>query len=300
VRREIPKITILLATYNGVKFIDEQLASLIAQIDVQIEIHVNDDGSTDGTLERLDYWKQEGLIKTLTHSQHIGATRAFLKLLRESQGQGPVAFCDQDDVWASDKLISQVNSLENDMPMLVSCKRRYIDSLGKNIGASKDLSFQPNFLNALVENVVPGNSMMLNQKAVMLINKYENPEITHYDSWIYLLLAALGECKYISRDLLGYRIHEKNVVGLRKFRCKEILSSVRNFGRQAIYFRSVVGVELPRESSLELMRIISIFEKGFTLTNAYRLFKLRLNRQRTFDRIGFRITLLVAMLTKKL
>ncbi len=282
------------------KFIDQQLASLIAQTDVQIEIHANDDGSTDGTLERLDYWKQEGLIKTLTHSEHIGATRAFLKLLRESRSQGPVAFCDQDDVWATDKLISQVNSLQNDKPMLVSCRRIYIDSSGKTIGASKDLSFQPNFLNALVENVVPGNSMMLNQKAVTLINKYENPDIAHYDSWIYLLLAALGECKYISRDLLWYRIHEKNVVGLRKFRCKEILTSVRNFGHQAIYFRSVVGVELPRESNLELMRIVSVFERGFNLTNIYRLFKLRLNRQRTFDRIGFRFTLLAAMLTKKL
>jgi glycosyltransferase involved in cell wall biosynthesis len=299
VEREIPKVVILLATYNGVKFIDQQLTSLITQKDVQIEIHANDDGSTDGTLERLHHWKQEGWIKTLTQSEHIGATRAFLKLLGEYQSDGPVAFCDQDDVWASDKLISQINSLENDKPMLVFSSREFIDSLGNSIDASRKLTFSPSFLNALVENIVPGNSMLLNDKAVALIQKYKYPQVTHYDSWIYLLVSAHGECKYIPRELVKYRIHEKNSVGLRKNNLVALISSAKNFGQQAKYFRNVVNVDLPRESNLELNCIVSIFEGGNSFKKIMSVLKLQLRRQHFSDRLGFRIILLLGVLTKK-
>ena len=297
--KEIPKITVLLATYNGVGFIDQQLTSLVAQTDVQIEIHVNDDGSTDGTLERLGHWREEGWIKTLTHSEHIGSTSAFLKLLVECNSEGPVAFCDQDDVWASDKLISQINFLENDKPMLVFSNREFIDSFGNSIDVPRDLSFSPSFLNALVENVVSGNSMLLNEKAVALIQKYEYPQVTHYDSWIYLLVSAHGECRYIPRELVKYRIHEKNSVGLRKNNLAAYMSSAKNFGQQAKYFRSVVNVDLPRESSLELTRMVSIFEEGNSFNKIISVFKLQLRRQRFYDRLGFRMILLLGVFTKK-
>ena len=298
-KEKIPKITVLMATYNGVKFIDEQLTSLISQTDVQIEIHVNDDGSTDGTLDRLNYWKQQGLIKTLSYSKNIGATRAFLKLLNESQSQGPIAFCDQDDIWVTNKLIRQMNFLENDKPLLVFSKRQYIDSLGKPIGASKNLSFDPSFLNALVENIVPGNSMLLNQKAVELVRSYKDPQVKHYDSWIYLLVSALGECRYIEDELVKYRIHERNSVGLRKTSPRVFISSAKNFGQQANYFRKVVTVDLPRESSLELIRLISIFENRCSLRKIVSILKLRLRRQSFYDRLGFRMILLIGVIRKK-
>lgn len=297
--REIPKVIVLLATYNGVKFLDQQLTSLIGQTEVEIELHVNDDGSTDGTLDRLNYWKQEGSIKTLTHSENIGSTKAFFKLLAESQSQGPVAFCDQDDVWAHDKLISQLNLLENNEPMLVFNKRQYINSLGKPIGASKDLSFDPGFLNALVENIAPGNSMLLNQKAIELIKIYKDPQVTHFDSWIYLLVSALGECRYIPRELVKYRIHKENAVGLRKNSLSSFMASAKNFGQQAHYFRETVAVELSRESSMELDRIISVFENESMSRRIGSLFKLRLQRQQFYDRLAFRLILLLGILTKK-
>jgi glycosyltransferase involved in cell wall biosynthesis len=299
VKEEIPKITVLMATYNGVKFIDQQLTSLIAQTGVQIEINVNDDGSTDGTLDRLNYWKQQGFIKNLTYSKNIGATKAFLKLLNESQSQGPIAFCDQDDIWVTNKLICQMNFLENDKPMLVFSKRQYIDSLEKPIGASKNLSFDPSFLNALVENIVPGNSMLLNQKAIELVRSYRDPEIKHYDSWIYLLVSALGECRFIPVELVKYRIHERNSVGLRKKSLKDLISSAKNFGQQASYFRKVVTVKLPRESSVELSRLILIFDNSSSLRKIISVLKLRLRRQRFYDRLGFRMILLIGIIRKK-
>lgn len=295
----MPKIIILMATYNGVKFIDQQLTSLIAQADVQIEIYVNDDGSTDGTIERLEYWKEAGWIKKLTHSKRIGATKAFLKLLIESHCEGPVAFCDQDDVWAKDKLVTQLNFLEKDRPMLVFSKRGFIDSEGNTIDIEADLTLHPSFLNALVENVVPGNSMLLNEKAVALIQKYECPQIEYYDSWIYLLVSAHGECRYIPRELVKYRIHENNSVGLRKNSLNSFILSVKNFGQQAQYFQNAVEVDLPRESYLELYRLISIFEEEKLYKKIIAILKLKLQRQHFYDRLGFRIIMLLGVLTKK-
>jgi glycosyltransferase involved in cell wall biosynthesis len=298
-KEEIPKISVLMATYNGVNFIDQQLTSLVAQTDVKIEIHVNDDGSTDGTLDRLSHWKQQGLIKTLTHSKNIGATRAFIKLLNESEVQGPAAFCDQDDIWVANKLIRQMNFLENDKPMLVFSKRLYIDSLNEPIGTSKDLFFEPSFLNALVENIAPGNSMLLNQKAVDLVKSYKDPQVKHYDSWIYLLVSALGECKYISEELVHYRIHERNSVGLRKTNLEALTTSARDFGQQATYFREVVTVDLPRESSVELNCMISLFENMSSLRKINSVLKLRLRRQNIYDRLGFRVILLLGVIRRK-
>ena len=99
-----PKVTVILAAFNGVKFIDEQLASIKSQKGVIVEVYANDDGSTDGTLERLACWQNEGLITTLKLSDRIGSTKAFLELLQLCSDKTYVAFCDQDDIWDSEKL----------------------------------------------------------------------------------------------------------------------------------------------------------------------------------------------------
>ena len=123
----IPKVTVLLTTFNGVRFLDEQLTSLYYQQGVDIEVMVNDDGSTDGTIEILDYWRAKGLIVSISQSRGLGATRAFLMLLQSCDRKDFVAFCDQDDVWDKNKLVLQANSLDESTPMMSTCLRLYID-----------------------------------------------------------------------------------------------------------------------------------------------------------------------------
>ncbi len=95
---------------------------------------------------------------------------------------------------------------------------------------------------------------------------------------------------------MKYRIHEKNSIGLRKINLKVLTSSAKNFGQQATYFRKVVTVDLPRESSVELSRMISIFEYRSALRKIFSIIKLRLRRQRFYDRLGFRMILLLGVL----
>ena len=75
---KIPRVTVLLATFNGVKFLDQQLNSLTGQHEVEVEVYANDDGSTDGTVDLLEIWKETGLIKKITRSNQIGSSQAFL------------------------------------------------------------------------------------------------------------------------------------------------------------------------------------------------------------------------------
>ncbi|MHA6317723.1 glycosyltransferase [Altererythrobacter sp. CAU 1778] len=103
--RTVPKIAVLLATYNGARWLDEQLDSLFAQDGVEVQIFVNDDGSADGTLAILDRWAADRPV-TVTQRKAGGAGQNFLGLLRDTgiSGFDYVAFCDQDDIWLPTKL----------------------------------------------------------------------------------------------------------------------------------------------------------------------------------------------------
>jgi glycosyltransferase involved in cell wall biosynthesis len=181
-------VDVLLATFNGEKFLEEQLQSLDQQEDVIVRVWANDDGSDDATLSILLKWQKSGLIKDISTTQRVGSTHAFLKLLSEHSNSEYVAFCDQDDVWDPITLITQVGKLTSEMPMAITSRRLYIDSVGSIIGESKRLRKAPSFENAMLENIAPGNTILMNRRAIELINEFPNPRVTHYDSWVYLLI----------------------------------------------------------------------------------------------------------------
>lgn len=245
-------VDVLLATFNGERYLEEQLHSLDQQEDVNVRVWANDDGSDDGTLAILLKWQKLGLINNITKTQRIGSTRAFLKLLSEHSDSEYVAFCDQDDIWDPIKLITQVGNLTEETPMVVASQRLYINSTGAIIGKSRMLRTSPCFENAMVENIAPGNTILMNSQAIKLTNSFPNPAIAHYDSWIYLLITAFGRVDFLHQPLTRYRIHSSNAVGLRKFSVSRIAESVSRFVDQAVYFHTISGpIEqfLPREKA---------------------------------------------------
>jgi glycosyltransferase involved in cell wall biosynthesis len=223
------KVTVLLATYNGVSFLDEQLTSLSEQQNVDVEVLVNDDGSSDGTMKILWKWRDRGLIVSISESTGLGSTKAFLKLLQECDDKPYVAFCDQDDIWEKDKLTSQLNFVHGTVPMMSICLRTYIDESGNEIGKSKVLRNSPSFENACFENIAPGNTTVLNNSAVKLVNSLKNPPVNHYDSWIYLLISTFGKVNYSPLHLVRYRIHSENSVGLRSSSYRDSIQGIKNF-----------------------------------------------------------------------
>lgn len=109
-----------MTTYNGEKYLKEQLDSLLKQVGVSVKILVRDDGSTDQTKSILDTYQKKGLIDWYC-GEHLNAPRGFLDLINRAPNADYYAFCDQDDVWDSDKLFIAVNLLsqyDDKLPLL--------------------------------------------------------------------------------------------------------------------------------------------------------------------------------------
>jgi glycosyltransferase involved in cell wall biosynthesis len=293
-------VDVLLACFNGERFLDMQLESLARQEDVNVRVWVNDDGSVDETLTILHKWQEKGLIKGISKTQRVGSTRAFLNLLAEHPDSEYVAFCDQDDIWNSKKLSTQISKITDEMPLGVTSKRLYIDASGGIIGVTKKLRKSPSFENAIVENVVPGNTVLINNLAISLINKYPNPAVRHYDSWIYLILSYFGGINYIDLPLVKYRIHEGNHVGLRKYGFGRFLDSAENYLIQARYLGKIVGPNLSQDKNPVLADLISIFEKKGKAQKAFLIIKLPVVRQRRIDQLGMKIMFLVLVIYSRI
>ena len=288
----IPKVTVLLTTFNGVRFLDEQLTSLFYQQGVDIEVMVNDDGSTDGTIEILELWRAKGLIVSISQSRALGATRAFLTLLQSCDEKEFVAFCDQDDVWDINKLVLQANSLDESTPMMSTCLRLYIDESGEVIGKSKNLRKLPSFVNSCFENIAPGNTVLLNNSAIKVINSLQNPPVVHYDSWIYLLISTFGKVDFTPSYFVRYRIHLNNSVGLRKKSFATTRKSLKNYLEQQSFLLDEKYESLSQNQRKHLIAI-STFVREKNLTKKLSLFpKLKTGRQSSLDDAVFKFLML--------
>jgi glycosyltransferase involved in cell wall biosynthesis len=287
----LKKVTILLATYNGEKFINEQLESLASQQDVYLDVYANDDGSTDGTLEILKHWQQKGLIRSISTTNRIGATQAFLNLLRTCPLSEYVAFCDQDDIWGSRKVISMIPFARSEEPRLVVCAREFIDEEGKKSLSSKSGSVAASFANALVENIAPGNCSLINASAIKILNSYENPRVNHYDSWVYLNIVALGQCIVLPDKLVKYRIHKGNVVGLRDYRLRTKVNSIEEYFLQAKYFRENRRNNLSTHDKLVLDEFLELFVIKSPHRIVSSIIRFQVNRQKKKDGAIFKILL---------
>ena len=106
-----PKVNIIVSTYNGSKYIREQLKSLFDQSYPNIDIYVRDDGSDDGTLDILKEYEASGTV-TLIRGENLGFCGSFMELLRLTDKGDFWSFCDQDDIWYPDKVALAVKWLE--------------------------------------------------------------------------------------------------------------------------------------------------------------------------------------------
>jgi glycosyltransferase involved in cell wall biosynthesis len=284
-------VDVLLASFNGERFLDKQLESLARQEDVNVRVWVNDDGSVDETLTILHKWQEKGLIKGISKTQRVGSTRAFLKLLSEHPDSEYVAFCDQDDIWVRHKLTTQVNVLERTIPMMSTCLRIYMDESGREFGKSKDLRKPPSFMNSMFENIAPGNTVLLNNLAVKVINSFENPPVSHYDSWIYLLISCFGKVDSTSSHLVKYRIHSNNSVGLRKMSFKVSRNAIKSYLNQQSFLMEKQNELMSVEYKEYLTNVSSLVNEKNIAKRIVLLRNIQIGRQSKLDEIIFRFLL---------
>ena len=213
-------VTILLATYNGARWLDEQLGSILAQRWAGvINVLVLDDGSTDGTLAVLAGWQRrwERGAFTVEAGPQGGHSANFRQLvLRARTGSAFYAFCDQDDVWLPEKLEQAAAAIgDRDEPALHGTATTLVDADGRVVGRSPTFSRPPTFRNALVQSIAGGNTMMMNAAALSLMQEgCARTGFLAHDWFSYLLVSgAGGRVTYADRPTVLYRQHGGNAVG---------------------------------------------------------------------------------------
>lgn len=212
-----PDVTVLMAVCDGAAFLGAQLASIAAQRGVTWRLIASDDGSTDASPAILRQFAG-GADVTLLQGPRRGHAAHFLALLA---GLGPdpgiVALADQDDLWFTDKLARGVAALLGvDGPALYCAATIITDQHLRPRALSPAHPRRPDFRNALVQNIAPGNTIMLNAAAARLARDCapEAGEIIAHDWWLYQIITGVGGAVICDPEpVLYYRQHGRNAVG---------------------------------------------------------------------------------------
>lgn len=234
------EVDILLATYNGGKYLDEQLESIFEQDFHNYRILIRDDGSTDSTLDVLSKWKGLNPQKIeIIQDQlgNLGPTGNFNQLMEASTAPY-ICFCDQDDKWLPKKLSSQVcfiKSLEEkhlhtgimifsdlimcDENMNVICpsliEKDRLDT--KALGAHQ----------LLMQNVPYGCTTMINRKLLAIVSPIDDRALLH-DHWMAIISSLMGGLFYQDEVLIYHRIHENNASRAESEHKKESINDLKS------------------------------------------------------------------------
>lgn len=212
-------VAILMATYNGAKYIEEQIQSIINQTYKNWQLFIRDDGSSDETLK---------IIKNFTNIDHrihkitdnlgnLGPCLNFNELIKTHLEYKYIMFADQDDVWLENKIMISVNKIKNlenfnyNIPVLVysnyyisNSSLKYKTIVYKNLN-QKHLSER-----LLVHSWVMGCTSIINSSLAHIAVDIPK-EAENHDNWLAILAAAIGEIGYVKETTMIHRIHEDNV-----------------------------------------------------------------------------------------
>ena len=217
-------IAILMATYNGEHFLQEQIESILDQSYTDWSLFIHDDGSSDGTNAIIDDYVVRYPEKIFRVSgASCGCARDnFFFLMREVEADFYM-FCDQDDVWMPEKVRKTYISMQDidcgSNPALVFTELSVVDEnrtvIAESMSDYQNLNCRDLSLNRLlIQNAVTGCTMMVNRALRDMMLKYNHIEnIKMHDWWGGIIAAAFGEILFIDEPTIWYRQHEDNSVG---------------------------------------------------------------------------------------
>lgn len=251
-------VAILMSSYNGEKYIEDQLNSIYCQsFDGELLVVVRDDGSKDGTVSILKRFEERGL--RLIVGKNIGVIGSYLELLKIA-GElncGYFMLADQDDVWLPGKIDRALNSFNEDgIPELYCSAMLLVDSDLQCIGVySCDSDCNIGLI--LMKNHATGCTVAFNKKlldVVAIPGRGDYGMVAMHDWWLALHAAAFGRIIYDRRAYILYRQHQANQVGMKiglsslwyRFRRFCIGNEVSQRYLQAVLFASENRVRLPR------------------------------------------------------
>ncbi|WP_461877227.1 glycosyltransferase [Fusicatenibacter sp.] len=270
------RVCIILSTYNGKKYVCQQLDSIFQSAeDMDIFLYVRDDGSKDDTIQILEeYGKKNHVEIKIDAGENAGSARSFLLAIRNCPKADYYAFCDQDDVWLPKKIATAVKQIGDTEQPILWCSDYQVTDANLNVILPSALK-QPiqDDVKSMFYNNVPGCTMFFNWALMQKMRMIEISEIRMHDIMAMNVALITGEIYFEKNPFVLYRQHGDNVLGyshkkikVRKWikdkmhliRCKENYST-------AEYARAVLkalGNEMSADQKKEY-QLISEMDKSF-------------------------------------
>ncbi|MDE5714595.1 MAG: glycosyltransferase [Anaeroplasmataceae bacterium] len=231
----IPKIAVLLSSYNGSRFIQTQIDSILNQKDVFVTLFIRDDGSNDErTLKLLDEYNENPNI-IVKKERNIGLAKSFMNLVYEVGTEYDYyCFSDQDDIWLEYKLIKAIEKIkEKKIPTLYVSNQTLIDSNGNYLAKRHKKLLSTGYKQILCNNLFSGCTMVWNELLQEILIQYKpSDELLQkriHDVWVGMVASVVGTIIYDDESYILYRQHENNVVGVKKSKkLKEYIKKFKN------------------------------------------------------------------------
>ena len=290
---EINFLEVVLPTYNGVLYLEDQLASIFGQRLCPDRVLIRDDGSSDGTQELIKKLRKRygDWLKVLPGGENLGCTANVNRLLEASNARY-VALSDQDDVWLPNKLeiaLRAIHSIElvknKKVPCLVHADLHLTDAWLNPYGCTytqqqliKPIANKPSDI--ALTNIATGCTILLNKELISIALPIPKEALVH-DWWLALVASAHGRIQFIPESSILYRQHQQNSIGAKRIGLKywferffQFVTSPSRGGhtfsaiKQMEYFESRYGFsisEVPRlVYAKRLSRIFRLFSIGLS------------------------------------
>lgn len=299
-------VQVLMSAYNGEKYLAEQIDSILAQEGVEVSLLIRDDGSTDKTTDILKYYAKRNHNIIWYKGDNLGVQGSFFDLLARADLKAEYyAFSDQDDYWLPEKLFRAVQELQSEEEK----KSQPLLYAGKVIYASEDLkhrekfSFtvprEPEFGNALVENICMGCTEVFNRRLLELVREHKPSSNILHDWWLYLSASCFGKVVFDQAAYILYRQHESNQIGMQNNWMERWKNRIHHFRKlrytlstQAQDFLNSYGTEYP---DCELVLKMADYRSGIR-TRLALIKEPGIYRQQKTDNLIYHILFLAGLL----
>ena len=302
-------IDILMATYNGERYIEQQLESIINQSETNWRLLIRDDCSQDNTrqiIQRYQIKYPEKIIFVPSTEPSGSAMNNFFRLLDYAENEY-IMFADQDDVWKPDKIALTLNKMHEmekqygkETPLLVHTDLCVVDetlhTINPSIFAMQDMDYRRDKLNNLLAtNIVTGCTMLFNRSLLQLLKEKPKTAVMH-DMWIALTAAAFGKIGFVNRATMLYRQHDTNANGTTNVNSfnyfkdaftnlSSITDSLDLHYQQAKEFLKIYKRDL-NEEQIELLSEYSDFRQKNWLQRGFFLFRKDIKKKGVFRICG--------------
>lgn len=246
------RVTVLMSTYNGEKYLRPQLDSIFHQNNVEVRLIVRDDGSTDKTVDiLLEYKKEYPSMQIIQDGTKRYACLSFLSLITQFSDDEFFALADQDDIWDANKLECAIRKIKtecssNEMVLYFS-NLKIVDSKGKFYRYSHDSKRNTsNKYACLVDNQVTGCTVVYNQNLAKFVKGKMPEEFSMHDTYLFMVASLFGKVIYDFDAHISYRQHENNVIGanLKKPRKIDLFTkSVRRIFNKELQPRRINAIQ---------------------------------------------------------